>query len=221
MRHLPVTCAVLLLAAVLSSPEASARAPLSFRLGYAGQVSTPRAYDLVDENDHLPLFRVGAAYALPLTGGRLEVEGGFLTGGTSASLHHATEAKLGLTGVELGAAYRASLGSFVEPYAQALIGYDWLGLRVGQLRQDVGQVSATGLLGVSFVLPLHRGRAGTPAFLFDVGAGYGFRPRARFDALTPEPPARSDQEPIPSTALQAGSLPLSGVAYRFQVGLRL
>ncbi|QRO02095.1 hypothetical protein JRI60_25325 [Archangium violaceum] len=223
MRHLPVTCAVLLLAAVLSSSEASARPPVSLRLGYAGQVSTARAYDLVDENDHLPLFRVGAAYALPLTGGRLEVEGGFLAGGTFASLHQVAEARLGLVGVELGAAYRVSLGSFVEPYAQALIGYDWLDLRIGQLRQDVGQVSATGLLGVSFVVPLHPGRAGgpSPAFLFDVGAGYGFRPGARFDALAPEPPGKGQTEPIPSTALQAGSLPLSGVAYRIQVGLRL
>jgi hypothetical protein len=221
MRHLPVACAVLLLAAVLSPSEALARPPMSFRLGYASQVSTARAYDLVDENDHLPLFRVGAAYALPLTGGRLEVEGGFLTGSTSALLHQVAEAKLGLVGVELGAAYRVSLGSVVEPYAQALIGYDWLGLRVGSLRQDVGQVSATGLLGVSLVLALHPGRAGSPAFLFDVGAGYGFRPGARFDALAPEPPGQGSPEPIPSTALPVGSLPLSGVAYRLQIGLRL
>jgi hypothetical protein len=221
MRHLPATCAVLLLAAVLSPSEVSARPPVSLRLGYAGQVSTARAYDLVDENDHLPLFRVGAAYALPLTGGRLELEGGFLTGSTAASLHQVTEAKLGLVGVELGAAYRVSLGSFVEPYAQALIGYDWLDLRIGQLSQDVGQVSATGLLGISLIFPVHPGREGSPSFLFDVGAGYGFRPGARFDALAPEPPGKGDLEPIPSTALQAGSLPLSGVAYRLQVGLRL
>jgi hypothetical protein len=221
MRHLPIPCAVLALVAVLSPSEASARAPLSFRLGYAAQVSTARAYDLVDENDHLPLFRLGAAYAFPLQVGRLEVEGGLLTGGTSASLHQLTTARLGLSGVELGAAYRVRLGALAEPYVQALVGCDWLNLRIGSVRQDVGQLSATGLLGVSLLFPVHRGRPDGPLFLFDVGVGYGFRPEARFDALSPEPPDEDVQEPIPEGPLRLGSIPLAGMAYRFQIGLRL
>ncbi len=220
MRLLPIAC-VVLLAAVLSPSTASARAPVSLRLGYAGQVSTPRAYDLVDEDDHLPLFRLGAAYAFLLPGGRLELEGGFLTGGSSASLHGLTEAKLGLVGVELGAAYRVRLGSFFEPYAQALVGYDSLNLRIGALNQEVGQVSATGLLGISLLFRTHPSVASSPVFLVDLGVGYGFRPEARFDALAPEPPDEDAEEPVPSVPLRVGDLPLSGVAYRLQVGLRL
>jgi hypothetical protein len=218
MRHLPV---VLLLVAALSPRVASARVPLSLRLGYAGQVSTARAYDLVDENDHLPLFRVAAAWAFPLPGSRLEVEGGFLTGGSAAPLHQVSTAKLGLVGVELGAAYRVRVGTYLEPYAQVLIGHDWLNLDIGPLNQGAGQVSATGLAGVSLAFPLLTREAAGPVFLIDLGVGYGFRPGARFDALAPEPPDESDKEPIPSVALPLGSLPLSGVAYRLQVGLRL
>ncbi|HZH79051.1 MAG TPA: outer membrane beta-barrel protein [Archangium sp.] len=221
-RHLPVVRAALLLAVVLASPaEASARPPLSLRLGYASQVSTARAYDLVDENDHLPLFRVGASYAFPLKRARLEVEGGFLTGGSSASLHQVATAKLGLVGVEVGAAYRLRLGTYVEPYVQALVGYDRLRLEIGPLGQRVGQVSATALLGVSLVFPLNPYSATAPSFLIDLGVGYGLRPDARFDALAPEPPGEDEKEPVPSQSLRAGDLPLAGVAYRLQVGLRL
>jgi hypothetical protein len=81
--------------------------PLSLRLGYASQVSTARAYDLVDDNDHLPLFRLGIGYAFPLQGARLEVEGGFLSGGTSAQLFQFDRAKLGLVGVEVGAVHES------------------------------------------------------------------------------------------------------------------
>ena len=221
MRPLPAVCAAFLLAVALRPSEASARPPVSLRLGYAAQVSTARAYDLVDENDHLPLFRVGAAYAFPVRGGaRLEVEGGVLSGGSSASLHLMDTAKLGLVGVEVGAAYRVRLGSYVEPYAQALLGYDWLKLGIGPLGQRVGQVSATGLLGVSLVFPLHVRNAEGPSFLIDLGVGYGLRPDARFDALAPEPDEDAE-EPVPSQPLRAGDLPLRGVAYRLQVGLRL
>ncbi|HEX8824983.1 MAG TPA: hypothetical protein VF794_34015 [Archangium sp.] len=221
MRHLPVVCAAFLLAAALCPSQASARPPLSLRLGYAAQVSTARAYDLVDENDHLPLFRVGAAYAFPMPEARWEVEGGFLSGGSSASLHQLEMAKLGLVGVEVGGAYRVRLGSYVEPYAQVLIGYDWLKLGMGELGQRVGQVSATGLLGVSVVFPVQAYKAKGPSFLFDLGVGYGFRPDARFDALAPEPPDEDVKEPVPSQPLRVGDLPLRGVAYRLQVGLRL
>lgn len=221
-RHLPAVCAAVLLAVALSPSEASARPPLSLRLGYASQVSTARAYDLVDENDHLPLFRVGAAYAFPMQqGARLEVEAGFLAGGSSASLHQVDTARLGLVGVELGAAYRLRLGTYVEPYAQALVGYDWLSLEVGPLGQRLGQVSATALLGVALVFPLNPYSAKGPSFLFDLGVGYGFRPDARFDALAPEPPGKDVEEPVPSQSLRVGDLPLAGVAYRLQVGLRL
>jgi hypothetical protein len=221
MRLLSLVGTVLLLAAGLLPSEAPASPPVSFRLGYAGQVSTARAYDLVDENDHLPRFRLGAAYAFDVPRGRLEVEGGFLAGGSSAPLHLFSEAELGLTGVELGAAYRMPLGAIVEPYAQALLGYDWVRLELGPLRQRVGQVAVTGLLGVSFHISTGAGTATSPTFLFDVGVGYGFRPDARFDALTPEPPGEDVEEPIASTPLPVGALPLSGVAYRIQLGLRL
>jgi hypothetical protein len=220
MRILPAVCGALLLAAGLVPSEASADVPLSFRLGYASQVSTARAYDLVDQNDHLPLFRVGAAWAFTVPRGRLEVEAGFLSGGSSAQLHLVSEADLGLTGVELGAAYRLRLGSVVEPYAQALVGYDWLSLRVGALRQGVGQVSATGLLGVSFLVSTRTGEDSSPTILFDLGVGYGLRPEARFDALAPEPPDEDVEEPIASTPVSLGAMPLSGVTYRLQVGLR-
>lgn len=221
MRHLLAACAVLLLAGVLSPSEASARGPVSLRLGYVGQVSTAREYDLVDSNDHLPLLRLGAGYSFDVPRGRLEVEGGFLSGGSTAQLHLLSEASLGLVGLELGAAYRMPLGPTFEPYVQALVGYDWLDLEVGSLSQGVGQVSATGLLGVSFAIPTRLGNAASPAILFDIGVGYAFRPEARFDALAPEPPDEDVKEPIASTALSMGSLPLSGVTYRVQIGLRL
>jgi hypothetical protein len=220
-RHLPVVCAAVLLAVSLSPPEASALPPLSLRLGYASQVSTARAYDLVDDNDHLPLFRLGVGYAFPMQGARLEVEGGFLSGGTSAPLFQFDRAKLGLVGVEVGAAYRLRLGTYAEPYAQALVGYDRLSLDMGPLGQRVGQVSATALLGVSLVFPLNSYSAKAPSFLIDLGVGYGFRPTARFDALAPRPPGEDEEEPIPSQTLRAGDLPLAGMAYRLQVGLRL
>ncbi|PTL80896.1 hypothetical protein [Vitiosangium sp. GDMCC 1.1324] len=221
MSHLPAVRAVLLMASLLSPLVASARAPLTFRLGYAGQVSTARAYDLVDENDHLPLFRTGIAYAFLLPGGRLEVEGGFLSGSTSAPLHQVATAKLGLVGVELGAAYRVRVGTHFEPYAQALVGYDWLNLQLSELKQGTRQLSATGLVGVSLLLPLQRSNPDSLAFLVDLGVGYGFRPEARFDALAPTPPGKDEEEPIRSAPLPVGTLPLSGVTYRLQVGLRL
>ncbi|MFL5353160.1 outer membrane beta-barrel protein [Archangium sp.] len=221
MRHLPAVRAVLLLAAVLSPVVASARVPLTLRLGYAGQVSTAHAYDLVDENDHLPLFRVGAGYSFLLPTGRLEVEGGFLTGGTSAPLHQVTTARLGLVGVEAGAAYRVRVGTSFEPYAQVLVGHDWLKLELAALNQRTGQLSATALLGVSLLIPTRQGDAASSAFVVDLGVGYGFRPDARFDALAPTPPENAEEEPIRSAPLPVGSLPLSGVTYRLQVGLRL
>lgn len=221
MRHLSAVRAVLLLAAVLSPVVASARAPLTLRLGYVGQVSTARAYDLVDENDHLPLFRVGAGYSFLLPTGRLELEGGFLTGGTSATLHQVATAKLGLMGVEAGAAYRVRMGASLEPYAQVLVGHDWLNLEVATLSQRTGQLSATGLLGVSVLIPTRPGDAASSAFVVDLGVGYGFRPDAHFDALSAEPPETAGEEPIRSAPLPVGSLPLSGVTYRLQVGLRL
>lgn len=221
MSHLPAVRAVLLLAAVLSPVVASAGVPLTLRLGYAGQVSTARAYDLVDENDHLPLFRVGAGYSLLLPMGRLEVEGGFLSGGTSASLHQVATAKLGLVGVELGAAYRVRMGTSLEPYAQVLVGHDWLNLEVATLSQRTGQLSATGLLGVSLLIPTRPGDEASSAFVLDFGVGYGLRPEARFDALSAESPEKAGEEPIRSAPLPVGALPLSGVTYRLQVGLRL
>jgi hypothetical protein len=113
------------------------------------------------------------------------------------------------------------LGSYVEPYVQALVGYDSLNLRIGVLNQDVGQVAATGLLGLCLVFPTQPRDASSPAFLVDFGVGYGFRPKARFDALAPEPPDEDAEEPVPSVPLPVGDLPLSGVAYRLQLGLRL
>ncbi|HSP77896.1 MAG TPA: outer membrane beta-barrel protein [Myxococcaceae bacterium] len=223
MRLLPLTCAALLLIFGLLPAEASARPPLSLRLGYAAQISTDRAYDLVDDNDHLPLFRVGAGYRLPVPAGLLELEAGFLTGGSSASVYRQGTASLGLMGVELGAAYRLPLGPHVEPYAQAFVGYDWLTLKLEPFRQRVGRTSATGLLGVTFLVPTRPRTPGSSAFFVDVGAGYGFRPDARFDALEAEPPNPPEGEDVsvPQSSLRLGSLPLSGVVYRLQLGLRL
>ncbi len=218
-----LTCVALLLVSGLLPSEASARPPLSLRLGYAAQVNTDRAYDLVDEDDHLPLFRVGAGYHLPVPAGRLELEAGLLTGGSSASLYNQGTAGLGLVGVELGAAYRLPLGTHFEPHVQLFVGYDWLTLKLEPFKQRVGRPSATGLLGMTFLIPTQPRTPGGTAFFVDVQVGYAFRPVADFDALeaeSPEPPEGEDVS-VPQSSLRLGSLPLSGVAYRLQLGLRL
>lgn len=216
MRASTLFAALLLLAPA----AAQARPPLTLGLGFAGQVVTGRAWDLVDENDHLPMLRLGAGWAFDAPGGKLEAGAGFLTGSTQASFHQTGQANLWMRGLELSATYRRPLVRFFTPYARLGAGLDWATLSIGNaLEQTDLSPSASGMLGFTFPFVRTSGGARGPHewLVLDLGVGYAVRPAFDFDEMLPPGYERGGSDSIDRAPVDMGTISTSGVVYR--VGL--
>lgn len=199
------------------APGPALAGPFTASLGLSTQVATARAYDLVDDDDHLPMLRVAGGLRLDAPRGALEADLGFSTGATSAPLHASREAGLWLRGLSLGATYRLALHRRFEPYAKLEAGWDWatLSLDDDALGQRVSRLAATGMLGFQVpVISTEREGVTRDRVVFDLGVGWTVRPGFEFDAIAPEPPERPDPEAIPRAPLGLGTLPMSGAVYR-------
>lgn len=198
---------------ILVPAAAQARPPLTVSAGYSSQVVTDRAWDLVDENDHLPMLRLGLGWVLDAPGGKLEVGAGFLTGTTGATLHQARNASLWLRGLELSATWRRPLARFFSPYARLGAGLDWATLSIGPddaLEQRDSAPSATGMLGFTIPIVSTQGDDWHEWLVFDLGVGYALRSAFDFDQMAPV----GDEAAVAPAPINAGTLPTSGITYR-------
>lgn len=198
------------------------RPPLTATLGFGSQYATHRSYDLVDDDDVMPTVRAAVGYGFQLPRALLDVELGYQSGGTSASLHGLRESSLWLHGVDVGATYRYSLFKYLQPYAGIAAGYEWATLEAGALQQRVGspRVTAMAGLGVPLVL-IPRDGQDHALFFVDFGVGYTLRPLFAFDAMKPEPPAKPAPDAIPIAPLDLGRMELSGLTWRLALTFRL
>ncbi|MFL5322611.1 MAG: hypothetical protein ACJ790_23320 [Myxococcaceae bacterium] len=218
---------VLSVAFGLLAARASAAAelpPISVSAGYASEVFTSRSYDLVDSDDHLPMFRIGAGYQLrQFSFGMLDVEGAFHTGGAGESVHVVNTSGLAFRGVELGGNLRRSVWTHFEPYAHLGVGYDWATLTLNggaSLTQTVSRPAVNGMLGFQIPMPLAL-TENAPALIIDIGVGYTLRPGFGFHELRAPEPVKQPDDPIASAAVNVGTLPLSGISYRIGLTFRL
>jgi hypothetical protein len=223
MRALSAQCFVAILLQSLPA-AASNLPPLTASFGLGAQVVTDRAYDMVDDNDHLAMVHVGAGYGFELARGTLELELGFQGGGTSAPLHAGPDAKLWLRGLELSATYRYPLSRFFEPYARFGAGVDWAALSLNDdaLSQRVSVLSGSAMLGFNVPLVGSSTELGRGFRLaLDVGLGYSQRQAADFNAVAPEPPDKVSSDAIGRAGINLGKLFLSGITYRVGLTARL
>ena len=122
---------------------------------------------------------VGHYQSLPIDHAEslLDVELGFQSGGSSATVHGIRDASIWLRGLDLGATYRYPLLRFLHPYARLAAGYDWATLELGNVLQRVGQPSVTAMGGIAVpVVQLERDGEKHPLFMLDFGVGYTLRP---------------------------------------------
>ena len=198
--------------------------PVSASLGYASEVFSSREYDLVDGDDHLPMWRLGAAYTLRPARGILDLELQVHTGATSESAHQALESKLWLRGVGAGATWRYPLYRHLEPYARLGASYDWATLTMGgenRLEQTVSRPAANGMLGLQVPMPLRPDGENIPAIVLDFGVGYTLRPAFAFNAMAPREPDEPAEDPIARVPTNLGDISLSGISYRILLSFRL
>jgi|APLak6261679142_1056127.scaffolds.fasta_scaffold00031_57 hypothetical protein len=215
----------LLLASLLTSTFAAAGLPpLSVDLGYSTQVFTARGFDLVNVNDNLHQFRVGAGtgFALPL--GALDLELALATGGTRGTTHGVVPVDFSMLGLQLAASWRVPVTTWFHPYAQLGGGYDWVTLTLfdeRRLTQTVGRFSGTGLLGVQLAVRLGPARQDRlPVLFFDLGLGATLRQAPSFDAMGPQAPTKPPPDAIATSTVNLGSVPLSGFTARALIGVR-
>jgi opacity protein-like surface antigen len=224
MRALSALCFVAIQLHSLPA-TASKLPPLTASFGLGAQVVTNRAYDMVDDNDHLAMVHVGAGYGFELAGGTLELELGYQGGSTSAPLHGGSDANLWLRGLELNATYRYPLARYFEPYARLGAGVDWatLSLNDGALNQRVSVLSGSAMLGFNVPLVASKDELGRrrTRLALDVGLGYAQRQAADFNALAPEPPDKVSPDTIGYNGINLGKLFLSGITYRIGLTARL
>lgn len=213
------------LALLLTAPAALAELPpLSVSVGYASQAFGARGYDLVDADDHLALVRVAAGTGVGLPFGALDLELAYLGGGTDGQAHVTVPTAFSLRGVQLAATLRLPVRTWFQPYAQVAGGLDWATLTLGstaRLTQTALTGSGQGLLGVQFHVRLGPSSARrVPWLVFDLGGGGVLRTAAQFDALRPAEPAQPPVDPIGTTSVDVGALPLSGWTFRLLIGVR-
>ncbi|MFN7133704.1 MAG: hypothetical protein ACK4N5_16625 [Myxococcales bacterium] len=202
--------------------EPPLRLPITATLGLVNQLATHRSYDLVSENDALPMVRIAAGYALDLRASKLDLELGFQSGGSSAVVHNVRDAGLWLRGLDVGATYRHALFKYLHPYARLAAGYDWATLTVGEQLQRTSRPSLTGMAGLGVpVVMIDRGGEPHALFVLDFGLGYTLRQSFVFDALEPEPPARPAPDAIGRVPLDLGRMQLSGITWRLGLTFRL
>jgi hypothetical protein len=215
----------LVLGALALALPAHAELPtLTADVGTVATVVPARQLDLVDSQDHLAAFHVGAGVSLDVPRGVLDLDLAYASTGTDHSAHaSAFSASLWLRGVEVGARYRWAVRPWFTPYLRVAGGWDWGTLTLldeSQLTQTVGHPEGTALAGVQLAVPLEKGGARAVQFVLDVGAGYTLRPGYRFDAMGPKPPDQKPDDPIARGTIDVGTMPLSGVAYRITLSLR-
>jgi len=212
--------AVMLASLTGTSASAALPPPLCASFTFGSQVVTAREWDLVDEDDHLPMTRFAAGYRLPLSEGVLELDLAFQLGSTSATLHELNEASLSLRGLEVGAMWRWPLLRYFQPHARLGLGWDWATLSIGALVQRDSSPGATGLIGFSVPFVVNRRGDQLHEWLaFEASLGYAARPSFVFDALAAE--ASDEPDAIRRGLANVGELPLSGIVYRFGLTLRL
>lgn len=214
----------LLLALVgLAAGPALALPPLGATVGYAADVVSRRSFDFVAAEDHLPKFAVSAGTRFALERGNVDLDLAFQTGGVGTSSHQWLKTDLGLVTLEVAVTYRYPWLRHLEPYARVSAGPGWATLTAvtsgGAVHQTLPGLTATGLVGLSF--PFAFSAQGTTALVLDFGVGYSLRPVYNFNSLQREPPLHPTGDEVPDVPLALGKLDLSGIAYRFGVGMRL
>ncbi len=213
-----------LLAALVTALPARADWPtLSATVGYASQVYLSRSWDLVDDNDHLPMGRIGAGVTFEMAAGLVDVEAAYQAGNTSQTLHTAGPAQLALQGFDVGASYRWPVLRYLHPYLHLGLGWDWATLTVygdARLLQSVSNFAGSGMVGVQVPLVLNPKLKRSAVLLLDLGFGGVLRPGYAFDAMAPKPPDKKPEDPIAVRPTDLGTLPMSGLAYRLLVTVR-
>jgi len=215
---------LLLLAVVALGFGARAEVPaISASLGYSSEIYLSRSWDLVDDDDHLPMLRVGAGTSLEVPYGYVDVEAAFQSGASRSAAHSTISTDFWLRGVRVGAAYRYRLWRYLEPYVQLGGGVDWATLTLlgpSRLTQTVPVVVGTGLVGAQVPLWLGVGKGRWPFFVLDVGLGGVVRPSATFSAMQPQAPSKPPTDPVGQGSVNLGSLPLTGLTFRVVTTLR-
>ena len=216
-RFLPVLAMGLLAAPALAFP------PLGASVGYSADVVSRRSYDFVAVDDHMPSFAVSAGTRFALERGTLDLDLAFTTGGAGATAHQSLKTGLQLVTLEVAATYRYPWLRHLEPYLRVSAGPGWATLTVnttgGAVHQTLANASGTGLLGLSF--PFALSPRGTATLVLDLGVGYSLRSTYAFNSLMRDPPKHPTGEEVPDVPLSLGRLDLSGISYRFGVGMRL
>lgn len=215
----------LLFAALLTSTVAAAEVPpLHATVGLSSQLFSARGYDLLDGDDILLSFRMGAGTSFALRRFVIDVEGAFTTGGTEAVAHAQLNTSLSLIGFEVSGTARWLLLSWLQPYVRAGLGADWAQLTIinsTRLTQTVGNVAAHAGLGVQLSARLTKPEQRGVFLVADVGAGGVLRPAYDFDAMAPAPVTGPQTDPIGGRRpVNVGALPLSGITIRANVGVR-
>ena len=197
---------------------------LAADVGVTANVISTRQFDLVSSTDHLALGHVGAAITFEIPYSALDVELAYHGGEVAEQAHSTVKASLAMKGVEVGATWRYPWLRHLHPYAHLGVGVDWATLTLfdtSRLTQTVANPSGTGLVGVQVPFRLARKPAGrAPVLLIDVGVGYTLRPGYAFTTLAPTPGTPQPADPVPSSTVNVGTMPLSGITYRVLLALR-
>ena len=212
----------LALAVGLVAAPALALPPLGATIGYSADVVSHRSYDFVAAIDDLPRFVLTAGTRFHLDHGTVDLDLAFSFGGYSGTAHQTLGTELMLVALEVAGTYRYPWMRHLEPTLRLSAGPSWATLTAytagGSVHQTVPNLSATGLLGLSVPFLLSRDRG--LELVFDLGVGYSLRPVFAFDALQRDPPEHPTGDEVRDVPLSLGELNLSGMAYRFSVGLR-
>ena len=215
----------LVLAVLLSGSLAAADVPpLHATVGLSSQLFSARGYDLLDGDDVLLSFRLGAGTSFMLRHFAIDVEAAFSTGGTEALAHAQISSSLALLGFEVSGTARWLLLSWLQPYVRLGAGADWATLTLfntTRLTQTVGNVAGHAGLGVPLTARLTKPEQRGVFLVADLGAGGVLRPAYDFDAMSPAPIVGPQADPIGGRgAVNVGALPLSGITIRANVGVR-
>lgn len=217
--------ALMALCTLAASTGFAAWPTVSGSLGGESQLYTGSRFDLVSENDVMPVLRLSVGTAFEVGPGFLDLDVAFNYGEAGASAHEdAVQTKLRLLGTQLGAAWRYPVSSWFHPYARLGLGWDWGTLTVTRgeaMRQTRSGITGVGLLGVQAVVrmasPNDTGRR--PSLVIDVGGGYLVRPDFAFDGLAFDSDGAASGS-IPRAKVNMGAMPMHGGVLRASLGVR-
>lgn len=209
--------ALMVVVGLVSSVALAERPAFSASFGLSDEVLTQRQYDLVDDNDHLGLYRVTGGVGFAFERWSLDVDAAWKSGSTRQVAQQTATAALWVRGVEGGATGRWRLYRYLHPYARLGLGADWATLTLtasSTLSQTVAVVSGSATAGVQVPVKLGNG----PELVFDAGLGAVLRPAFEMNALAAETDPRRDDPSKPGT-LNVGQL--GGPAFTFRLGVAL